>query len=138
MSNSFHIAFPISNISASKHFYVEVLGCSIGRAASGWMDINFFGHQLTLQVNPKAIRPEPYRNHELHPFPTYHFGLVLEWSQWHELLKSLEDKNVRFLMSPQVVFEGEVGEQNTFFIKDPDGYNIEFKTFRDQSNLFKA
>jgi extradiol dioxygenase family protein len=35
-----------------------------------------------------------------------------------------------------VRFAGQPGEQGTFFIRDPAGNVLEFKTFRDQARVF--
>ena len=43
---------------------------------------------------------------------------------------------VRFLVEPHVRFEGQVGEQGTFFLKDPAGNALEFKSFKDPSRIF--
>ena len=33
-------------------------------------------------------------------------------------------------------FEDKNGEQNTFLVQDPNGYYIEFKTFRRKDEIF--
>ncbi|MGY8688761.1 MAG: VOC family protein, partial [Verrucomicrobiales bacterium] len=45
-------------------------------------------------------------------------------------------KDVVFLIEPYLRFEGQVGEQATMFITDPSGNALEFKSFRDPSQLF--
>ena len=50
----------------------------------------------------------------------------------------LRAADVPFLIGPRVRFEGEVGEQGTFFVRDPSGNALEFKTFRDMQRLFQA
>ncbi|MBC8396376.1 MAG: VOC family protein [Flavobacteriales bacterium] len=138
MESLFHLAFPVKDLNKTKEFYVDFLGCSTGRTTTNWMDINFFGHQLTAQVNPEAVTQQAFYNNEKFPFPPHHFGIVLSWKNWHQLHDKLISKKVVFLIEPEVVFEGEVGEQKTMFIRDPDGYFIEFKTFEDLNNVFKA
>ena len=36
----------VSNLTAAEHFYRDVLGCTLGRRSSQWIDFNLFGHQL--------------------------------------------------------------------------------------------
>jgi len=43
---------------------------------------------------------------------------------------------VEFHIEPYIRFEGEVGEQATMFFPDPSGNYLEFKSFRDPSQLF--
>lgn len=138
MQSSFHLAFPIKNLQETKEFYVDLLGCSIGRQSSNWMDFDFFGHQLTAQVNPEAVCSFPFYRSEKNALPFYHFGAVLSWSDWHLMEAKLMESQISFLIEPKIVFEGEVGEQKTMFIEDPNGYAIEFKTFEQDDHLFKS
>ena len=46
----FHLALPVSNLADAEEFYCRILGCSKGRTASRWVDLDFFGHQLTLHL----------------------------------------------------------------------------------------
>ncbi len=65
-----------------------------------------------------------------------HFGVVLEWQQWQDLAQRLRAANARFTIEPGIRFAGQVGEQATFFLYDPSGNALEFKSFRDPSRLF--
>ena len=137
MKTAFHIAFPVKNLQDTKEFYCDILGCSIGRKSSNWMDFDFFGHQLTVQVNEEAVCTFPFYRSEKNAFPFYHFGAVLSWKDWHQMEIKLRERNVSFLIEPKLVFKGEVGEQKTMFLVDPNGYAIEFKTFEQDESLFK-
>ena len=46
----FHLAIPVTDLAAARHFYCELIGCSTGRTASRWIDLDFFGHQVTLHL----------------------------------------------------------------------------------------
>jgi extradiol dioxygenase family protein len=48
----------------------------------------------------------------------------------------LRDAGAEFIVDPYIRFNGEPGEQGTFFVRDPAGNALEFKTFRDESQLF--
>lgn len=138
MTGRFHIAFATSDLEKAKEFYGALLSCPQGRSGITWVDYDFFGHQLTIQfVNAKH---ENTRNY-FHPktmFPANHFGIVLKWEDWHILKDKLVQENIDFVVEPQIVFEGEVGEQKTMMIKDEDRNIIEFKSFQNQDNLFKS
>ena len=68
--------------------------------------------------------------------PTRHFGLILDWSHWHELARHLETEQQEFLIAPKTRFVGEAGEQATFFLLDPAGNALEFKSFKDPNRIF--
>lgn len=136
MKASFHLAFPIKDLEATRKFYVDLLGCTIGRQSSNWMDFNFFGNQLTAQVNPDAVCSFTFHQNEKSPFPSYHFGAVLPWREWHLMADHLKANSIPFLIEPKLVFQGEVGEQKILFIEDPNGYFIEFKAFENEESIF--
>ena len=131
----FHTAFPVRDINKTKAFYIDLLGCTIGRSAGNWVDINFFGHQITAQLNPKHVHSNiGYYNEDR--VPVNHFGVILAWNDWHQLKERLIKEKVQFLIKPRTVFQGEVGEQMSMFVKDPNDYAIEFKTFKHLKKVF--
>ena len=133
----FHLAFPVHDLQATRRFFVEVLGARVGRESDRWVDFDFFGHQVTAHLDPEA-KPAGHNPVDGKKVPTFHFGVVLEWSQWEALAQRLTDAGLEFIIEPYVRFKGEVGEQGTFFIKEPSGNGVEFKTFRDMGRLFAA
>ena len=46
MAALFHVAFPMKNIEATKRFYMEGLGCALGRESNVALTLNFEGHQI--------------------------------------------------------------------------------------------
>jgi len=68
--------------------------------------------------------------------PVPHFGVVLELDAWKALRDRLVAAGVGFEIEPHIRFEGQVGEQATMFFRDPSGNALEFKAFRDLSQLF--
>lgn len=136
MRPRFHLAFPVNDIKTTKHFFVELLGCNVGREAARWVDFDFFGHQISAHLvdGQDATARNAVDGKQV---PVRHFGLILEWSQWEALASRLRDANVEFLIEPYVRFAGEPGEQGTFFVKDPSGNALEFKTFRKDSEVFR-
>ena len=96
MNTLFHIAFPVKNLKETRSFYVDLLGCKIGREATNWIDFSFFNHQVTVQENPELVCEYPvYRGGE-NSFPAYHFGAILPWKDWHALELKLRDLGVAF------------------------------------------
>lgn len=136
MRPRFHLAFPVNDIAATREFFVELLGSHVGREAERWIDFDFFGHQISAHLVDEDA--EVARNAvDGKQVPVRHFGLILEWTQWEQLAAKLRDANVEFLIEPYVRFEGEPGEQGTFFVKDPSGNALEFKTFRSDDDIFR-
>ena len=64
--------------------------------------------------------------------------MVLDWDDWHDLARDLEEKGIAFIIEPYIRFKGQVGEQATMFFKDPSGNALEFKSFKDMSQLFAS
>ncbi len=138
----FHLAVPVHDLEATRHFYTHIIGCSIGRESERWIDFNFFGHQLSVHLKPEETQMVSANAVDGKQVPVRHFGIVLPWDDWHALAERLkprqESGEIRFIISPYIRFEGEVGEQATMFFTDPSGNALEFKSFKDISQLFAA
>jgi extradiol dioxygenase family protein len=132
----FHLALPVTDLGAADDFYCGVLGCNKGRSASRWIDLNFFGHQVTLHLVDAEDTDAASNSVDGESVPARHFGMVLEMDDWRSLAARLEQDNSEFLISPQIRFAGEIGEQATLFIRDPSGNALEFKSFADSTQLF--
>jgi extradiol dioxygenase family protein len=132
----FHLAFPVKNLATARDFYGELLGCPEGRSSEQWIDFDFHGHQLVAHLAPEECNPPATNAVDGHAVPVRHFGAVLEWQQWHDLADKLRTAGIGFLIEPGTRFAGQVGEQATKFFLDPSGNAIEFKAFRDPSQLF--
>ena len=133
----FHLAIPVNNLELCRTFYRDILGCKEGRSSKLWVDFNFFGHQLVIHFKPK----ESLENVHTNPVdgkhvPVPHFGVVLSWDNFQSLSQKLNQQKINFIIEPYVRFEGEVGEQATMFFNDPSGNALEFKAFKDMSQLF--
>ncbi len=132
----FHIAIPVHNIDECRIFYREILNCEEGRSSDHWVDFNFFGHQLVIHFKPKLeedIHTNPVDGKSV---PVPHYGVVLDWDVFQNLSEDLKNKGINFIIEPYIRFEGLVGEQATMFFKDPAGNALEFKAFKDISQLF--
>jgi extradiol dioxygenase family protein len=134
----FHIAFPVDDLDAARHFYGSVLGCPEGRSDADWIDFNLYGHQI---VAHRVDRHEAVTGHnpvDGHAVPVPHFGVVLPPSEWQALADRLVARGVAFVIEPQTRFAGQPGEQSTMFFLDPAGNALEFKAFVDMGQLFAS
>ena len=161
----FHLAIPVADLEAARTFYVDLLGCGVGRESDTWIDFDFFGHQVTAHLSPAEAPLIASDTAATHPagskpesvgggrdarvpgeaatnpvdgkqVPVRHFGVILEWQAWHALAERLRRAGVDFLIEPYVRFRGQVGEQATLFVLDPSRNGLEFKAFKDESHLF--
>lgn len=140
MSNTlspFHLAIPVDDLDKARKFYNSVLELPEGRSSHHWVDFDFYGHQLVIHYKPptatKIADTNPVDGKQV---PVPHFGIILEWDQWEELAERLTKKNIRFIIDPYIRFKGETGEQATMFFCDPCGNALEFKSFKDKSQIF--
>lgn len=133
----FHLAIPVAELDATRRFYCDLLALSIGREAPEWLDLNFFGHQVTLHVCTRGGESLPTNAVDGKDVPVRHFGAVLAPADWHALCERLTAAGTAFLIEPNVRFAGEAGEQHTMFVQDPSGNVLEFKSFADPNALFR-
>ena len=134
----FHIAFPVDDLEAARHFYGTVLGLPEGRSAPEWIDFNLFGHQIVAHHKPKGPETADLHSNPVdgHDVPVPHFGVVLTQSDWETLAARAREAAIWFIIEPCTRFKGEPGEQSTMFFLDPAGNALEFKAFADLGQLF--
>ena len=130
-----HLAFPVDDLAAARGFYGALLGCAEGRSSAEWIDFDFFGHQIVAHLAPPRTKAH-HNEVDGHDVPVPHFGVVLDWDHFQTLAARLRDGGMKFVIEPYVRFAGQVGEQATMFFYDPAGNALEFKSFRDRSQLF--
>ena len=132
----FHLAFPVHDLAAARAFYGGLLGCPEGRSSDQWIDFDLRGHQIVAHLDPGAGPAGHHNPVDGHDVPVPHFGVVLEWNDWHALSSRLQAADIGFVIAPHIRFQGQVGEQATMFFLDPSGNALEFKAFRDPGQLF--
>ena len=120
-----HLSIPVSDLDAARRFYVAAFGCSVGRVREDWVDIWFFGMQLTLQLRPDEVRSPEEQG-------VRHFGVVLtDAESYSTLLDRLRSAGVSWLSEPeahtQIALSGKVGGR----LADPSGNVIEVKYYPD-------
>lgn len=135
---AFHLAFPVADLSATEQFYAGLLGCGIGRRAEKWIDFNFFGHQISAHLRPEETGLAKRNEVDGDDVPVRHFGAILAWDDWQALADRLRKAGTTFIIEPHIRFRGQVGEQATMFFLDPSGNALEFKSFKDMSQVFAA
>lgn len=134
----FHIAFPVHDLDAARHFYGNILGCPEGRSDADWIDFSLYGHQIVAhrvdaQNGGAVAGHNPVDGHAV---PVPHFGVVLPPAAWQALADRLKAHGVAFVIEPHTRFAGQPGEQSTMFFHDPSGNALEFKAFADLGQLF--
>jgi len=132
----FHLAIPVKEITTTRDFYRDVLGCKEGRSSDHWVDFDFFGHQLVIHLNENKKNIDTENKVDGKDVPVPHFGIVLDWQMFTQIEKRIRNK-VEFIIKPYVRFKGEKGEQKTMFFKDPSGNALEFKSFKNIDQLFE-
>ncbi|WP_179957649.1 VOC family protein [Exilibacterium tricleocarpae] len=119
MIKPFHLSFVVPDLEQSREFYVNLLGCKVGRDAGTWIDIVFFGHQLTLHQERPGMAARPID----------HFGPILEKTHWQSIAQKLTAGGVGFQLPPTVKGDGTDLESGKYIVKDPAGNLLEFKYY---------
>jgi uncharacterized protein len=131
----FHLAIQVRNIDEARDFYGAKMGFPEGRSAESWIDFNMFGHQLVTHLNPalgKEGKVSSINNAvDDHGVPVPHFGVVLNFDDWENLVAKTKLFISDFVVEPYIRFKGSTGEQGTMFFLDPSGNALEFKAFRN-------
>jgi hypothetical protein len=136
MIQPFHLAIPVKNLELCRTFYRDIIQCIEGRSDTHWVDFNFFGHQLVIHQKDNFIPQQISNPVDGHDVPVPHFGVVLSMNEWRKLSERLKENGTKFIIEPTIRFKGKPGEQATLFFKDPEGNALEFKAFKDLSQLF--
>ena len=119
----FHLAFPVKDLEESKAFYLKYFDAKVGRETETWIDIHFFGHQLTLHERPDETLPTDQQG-------VRHFGVILPLEVWEALAEKLKTLGCEFLMEPTVRFEGTPEEDRKILVADPSKNVVELKVQR--------
>ncbi len=126
----FHLAFPVSDLEATKRFYVEGLGCELGRASARAVTLGLAGHQLVAHLvsEPAGAQKGIYPRH---------FGLVFtDQKDWQALVNRAKAAGLKFFQQPRLRFPGTRIEHRTVFLEDPSGNLLEFKHYTHDSAIF--
>ncbi len=137
MAAQFHLALPCININKTGAFYTEVLGAQIGRFSSKWIDVNLYNNQITF--TECGSFNFDYKSYSFNGdiLPSFHFGIILEKPEWDAVLNRLKSKNITIVSEVQFL-KDKTGEHNSFFVKDPNDFTVEFKCFLKAGDIFKV
>jgi extradiol dioxygenase family protein len=136
MAQPFHLAFPVKDLTETRSFYEDLLGCKIGRTSDRWIDLDFWGNQLTAHLTEGGDSAAPTNHVDGKEVPVKHFGAILQMDDWEKLASKLKQHGIDFVIEPYIRFQGEPGEQATMFFLDPSGNAIEFKAFKNFEQIF--
>src|SRR5664279_4640744 len=124
-----HLSLPVRDLGTSRDFYVEVLGCGLARERPRFIDVWFYGLQLTLHERPdEVLTPEASG--------VRHFGVTLGRDDLAELLARLDGTDVEWASTVSTDFAGTPQEQTKAKIVDPSGNVIELKAYADPAAVF--
>lgn len=128
----FHLAFPVTDIAKTKEFYVEGLGCQVGRETRNAAILNLYGHQLVAHMTNEPLTPQ----RGIYP---RHFGLIFTaLGDWEALLERAQQQQLQFYEQPKHRFPGQLTEHRTFFLADPFANLMEFKYYSHAEAIFGA
>lgn len=125
-----HLSIPVSDLEVARWFYEDAHGCQVGRVRDDWLDVWFFGMQLTLQE-----RPDPVLS--LAGQGVRHFGVVMGGARSYvELIERLRSHNVRWVAEPTTETEAGLSGKTSAKVGDPSGNVIEIKCYENPSECF--
>jgi uncharacterized protein len=129
MEPLFHLSIPVDDLDRAKAFYIEALGCVVGRETRGRFDINFFGHHIVAHLSPReAVKENGIIPSDGASAPLRHFGVILPLEAWREMEARLTERNTEFILSPRLSFAGKPAEQHIMMLPDGCGNVVEFKS----------
>ena len=129
MEPLFHLSIPVDDLDRAKAFYVDTLGCTVGREERGRFAINFFGHHIVAHLSPREARKEHGAiASDGDTAPLRHFGVILPLVAWKEMERRLTSQNVEFTLSPRLSFAGKPAQQHIMMLPDGCGNIVEFKS----------
>ena len=136
MQTAFHMSLPCMSIRETKTFYTSI-GASLGRTTQSWIDVNLFGHQITFIKAGKFNFNNPNYVFEGKILPSFHFGIILDLKTWETIHTNLKSQNLN-LVTESTFLKDKIGEHTSFFIKDPNDYMLEFKSFKNSKDMFNS
>jgi extradiol dioxygenase family protein len=135
--NKFHYAFKVKDIASTIAFYHGILGYRIGRQTEKWVDFDFFGHQLSAHVSEHLTDLDYCGLVDGIAVPIPHFGCILDYKNFDYVKNQLESNDIKFIVKPQIRYLNLKGEQQTMFIIDYSNNPIEFKSFKNTTEIFE-
>jgi extradiol dioxygenase family protein len=119
---SFHLSIGVKSIEESADFFVQILKAKVvHRDPSGYVNIDFFGTQITLKANPN-INPN---------LEDFHFGVNLSLKEFDDLSQNILKNGRNFVeVEPEIWDAGTPLERKKMYLKCPTGYLVELKGYK--------
>ncbi len=124
-----HLSIPVRDLAESRAFYVDLLGCDLGRVRDDFIDVWFYGMQVSLHAEPEQVRPIEEQG-------VQHFGVTLGAEDLQRLLRRLDGQRVTWVSPVSTDYPGTPKEQTKAKLSDPSGNVIELKTYVDRAAAF--
>lgn len=135
MNKPFHLSLPCFDLEKTKEFYTDKIGAQPGRSNANWLDIDLFGNQITFTKSGRFDFYYQNYSFEGKILPSFHFGVILDITLWGTIYSRVNAKSIEVF--DEVTFlKGKKGEHISFFVKDPNGYMVEFKSFSNKEEVF--
>ena len=119
-----HLSLPVRDMDEARDFYVHTLGCQAARAREGFIDVWFYGMQITLQDRPDEVAAGARAG-------SRHFGVTLGRDEFETMVARLGAAGVEWVVPVSTDDRDLPTEQTKAKIADPSGNVIEIKTYRD-------
>jgi extradiol dioxygenase family protein len=136
MQTAFHMSLPCQSVRETSSFYTNI-AASLGRKTQNWVDVNLYGHQMTFIKSGKFNFSNPNYVFEGKILPSFHFGVILDSETWNSVYKKLKEQNLD-LVTESVFLKDKTGEHQSFFVKDPNEFMLEFKSFKTPKDIFNS
>jgi uncharacterized protein len=124
-----HLSIPVRDLAEAQDFYVHALGCRPARSRADFLDVWFYGMQITLQDRPDEVA--------LVAGGSRHFGVTLGRDEFEAVVGRLDAAGVGWLAPVSTDDEGTLTEQTKGKIADPSGNVIEIKTYADVASALE-
>jgi extradiol dioxygenase family protein len=118
-----HLSLPVVDLADAAAFYRGAFGCEIGRERDDWVDVWFFGLQLTLQRRPHEVLSADEQG-------VRHFGVSLsDRAEFEEVIHRLSRWGARWISAPRASGDAELSGKVSAKVADPSGNVIEIKHY---------
>lgn len=121
MTEPFHLSIGVKNIDESVRFFEDVLMAkTVHRDPSGYVNIDFYGNQITLKHIP-GIDPK---------MQELHFGVNLSLQQFDQVSTHIAGTNYAGIVAPaKTVDAGTKMERRKIYVRCSTGYLFEIKGY---------
>ena len=129
MTAILHLSLPVRDLEEARAFYVDALGCRPGRERPGWVDVWFWGMQLTLCERPDAVTPVTEQD-------VRHFGVSLDADElWDVVARLAQIAGVEWLTPLTTATDPALSGKTSVKVADPSGNVVELKSYAAEDEL---